>query len=390
MMENTQQTFNPYEQNQLIVKSYFKKPIVLIIGIFTILSAIVSVVISTLTATATSNIVSVFSSISNNMNIQSNEVLSELSKQMTGVSKIFSSVPSTLITLLSAVAFILIFIQSRSSNPKSVPNAGVGILHVIAIIKFVLSIIVAVLFGLLIAFLFVAVSLATSSSNEAGAAYIFVVILSVILAGIATLLITYSVSRAHFYKSVKLSLTSINLHTKGAKAYGVFNIVFAATNGLSLLWTALAIAVFKAGTRTVSGAMTMDQANIIFDSLSDVYELSLFTTALGLVMSILTAVVVLGYKKHIESYTNGYTSNAPNTTQPYMQQPYAPQAEPVQPDLSQQPYYQPPVSPVPQTQQPQQSGQPQSPASPYSFCPNCGKKVGADDMFCNYCATKLK
>lgn len=354
-----EQQFNPFGGNLAIVKGYFKSGKILTLGIFYIISVILTFILSsTISFTAIIyRMVEYFSS--QGISVPS-DVRNTLINSAAG-SSIGTAIISSIIPILMAVAFIIIFAKSRNDSPESSPIAGVTIMHVLAIISLIFTIIGVVLVGIVYIILFIAGITAAnryssyssySSGAVTGGVVVVLVVLGIILLAYAFISIFYAVSCKNFYRSVKRSMTTTELESKGAVPYGVFNII---------------MAVFSVITMIVYMVAIPTAAAIIFISY-----------VVTILIQIFTAIMTLGYNKYINQ------QKVSINTAPYGAAPMnaAPSAPYNMPDYAspQNPSFNNAAGNNPITGQ----GQPRA-----SFCPNCGAKTEPGAPFCPNCGTKL-
>ena len=287
-------------------------------------------------------------------------------------SAIISAAISSIFPLLTAIAFIILFAKSRNTSENSSPIAGATILHVLAVISLIFTIIGAVAGILVYVFVFiVGVSAVNNiaSSNSSYSAYsqsmtggvvAIMVILGVILLAYVFISIFYAVSCKNFYRSVKRSMTTPELENKGAAPYGVFNII---------------MAVFSVIYMIAYMVMAPSAAGIIFVS-----------SIVTILINIFTAIMALGYNRYINRQKVGINT-APYGAAPMNGAPMnaAPAAPYNMPDYA-APQQQTPVygAPVPPANEQPAPAQPQA-----MYCPNCGARTEPGAPFCPNCGTKL-
>lgn len=354
-----QQQYNPYGANNEIVKGYLKSGKVLTLGILHLISIAVSV-ISTLTLTRV-NLVYDYSDILRSMGIDPSDVLISMNSSLGGISAsmIAGTFFSSLFTLLIAIGFIIMFAKSRNDHPSSNPSAGVGILRVISLITFICAIICVVLLVILfIAAYFFLDYFVNNSNMDSRSATIIWIACGVFILIFSFFFLFITASYKNFYRSIKRSLNTVDLHTKGAAAYGVFNIIGAVLMGMATLGTLItAISSFSAAAL-----------------------MSLVSNALSFIILIMTASFALGYNSYIKRQKYSYAA-------PYDGGPAGGAYYPNEPYDAPNPYA------APQQNEPpyQQNNYPeyQAPRSAPGFCPNCGAPVDGATPFCSNCGTRL-
>lgn len=361
-----EQNFNPFAANVAVVKGYFKSGKVLALGILHLVSLCLTV----------------FSYLANPLTSSLNSTLAQLEQLGMDTSDLYSYYPdssfmestfsasaisailvSSVITILTAVAFIVIFSKSRSENPESSPIAGVGILHVLAVIAFVCSIVLTGILAFAYVIIFIAAFAAAGFSDSDTAPMVVVFLLiGLLLAAVMFLVIFTAASQKNYYGSVKRSLTTVQLQNKGAKAYGVINIIFAVFMGISMIGTVIS---------TLTGPISLN----VF--------LPLSSSVVSFVILIFDASLALGYARYINQYKFGYSSGAPADA-------YVPASPDAQNPYAQQPYSDGYNSyTAPPQQNPYSDGYTGAPAQPAPYCPHCGAPVDTSAPFCSNCGNKL-
>ena len=352
------QQFNPYGGNLAIVKNYFKSGKVLALGIFCLISVVLTFIMTS-TVSFTTIIYRVLDYLTSrgiDLPYQYREAVAASSAS----SAIFSAIISSIFPVLTAIAFIFIFVKSRNASETSSPITGVSILYVLSVISLVFTIIGVVLFALVYIGIFI---IGVSAGNRINSDYSAVVIVGMVFLGIflivyAVVAIFYAVSRKNFYRSIKRSITTPELESKGAVPFGVFNIIMAV------------FSVFSIG----SGFMV----------LPDLGGILLVSTIISMLVNIFFAIIALGYNKYITGIKQGINT-VPYGAAPYQAAPGAPYNMPnYTAPQPQNPPYADPAAPT--NEQPPYAEQPQPQAM---YCPNCGARTEPGAPFCSNCGTKL-
>lgn len=356
-----EQPFNPYASNVTIVKDYFKSGKVLFIGILYIISTVLSI-LSVITTPSSANYYEIMQLLEE-MGIDASDASTYITSS--SVSSVVAVLTSSVITVLTAVAFIILFAKSRSNNPNSNPKAGAGILHVLAVISFVCSIVItvfAVIFYLLVVVLGLALSDNYYGDSATAEATVVMVLVGILLAIVLFLLIFANAKRKNYYRSVKNSLSTVELQNTGATAWGVLCIIVSVFLGIAVLTTLIS---------TLTSYITLSSI------------LSLVTLMVTFVIEILDASIALGYSRHIKRHKFGYSSMPYNSG--YVPGPTVPTYRNDQPT-----YYSGAQIPsdrptVPYNDSFSDYNAPVRPA----VCPNCGAPVDENSAFCGNCGTKL-
>ena len=455
-----EQPFNPFIKNQQTVKDYCKSPVVLSMGIVRIVSAVLAVVSAVLISTQMPAILDDVKELLLQFCQTTGVPLSSVRDFYTvidGSSQVFTAgsipsiLPSVLITCLIAAAFFIIYFKSRNSDPTSTPSAGVTILYVFAIIEMIAIIIitVAVVAGFVLLFwLYFQMKSATAGLyvftldlpflNRSMSLEIYPgMLLAIIIAGLIVaaicifLALFYVINKKRFFGSIRSSMNSVELQTRGAKPYGVMCVIGAFFSGLSLL-SIPSLFIFGNGRLKVL---------VVIGIVSALSSIASFVTV------VLEAKFALGYKNYIDGVKYGYMRhgesdapyspypaggyNAPqsnpyvnaappvnpmptagygfgpaNDTNPYSAQTYdAPSADNAYSD----PYgYEAPSKADPYAAEPTDDAIPsvdkafaafddepapeaESETSPEAaaVCPSCGAELEPGSAFCGNCGTKL-
>ena len=243
--------YNPFAANVELVKGYLKSGKVLILGILHFLSLALTVVTMVLVPydRSVSELMSAINSLGVNTSDFTSSIQSLLSNGTFPI--VISAVLSAIFTILTAIAFIVMFAKSRNTNPDSNPSSGASILRTLSMITFVCSIILAVI--IVAAYVLFIVSISSVNDyfgGDAQQATITQVVIGIVVSLFLILFISYVSCQKNFYRSIKWSLNSVKLYHSGAAGYGVFNIIFAVFIGISL--TVSAITVIKSFSSSVS------------------------------------------------------------------------------------------------------------------------------------------
>lgn len=393
-MQNFQTNFNPYAHNQAIVKSYFKRPLVLVLGILYLVSIVLSFASVFSMGTSMSDMYSTM--------FEATGVYEDMPSEMSGIFSNFTSpgflttafavamIPSMIITALYATAYFIIHFKSKNEAESSNPKAGFTILFVLAILNLIYSIFAALLLVLIIA-LFIVGAIAISqdptvSGSDATIATVMFSVCALIFAGIAAILLIYTISNFNYIKSAKNSLSSATLSCKGAGTYGVMSIVFGITALLSVLPSLAMAPLMGSISQMIPSEFGAEFPAEIFNSMGSLYLVSGLMSAFSVAIMIIDAIIALGYKKHISNIKNGYfipepVFDAPTVQEATFNQP-SPAVQPqktdvINPDIQSQQKFEPVVFSDNET------------VAHVKHCPRCGTVAKEDDVFCNACGTKL-
>ena len=138
MQNYTEPTFNPFAQNVAIIKSYFKRPLVLAIAILYIIVAVASIAVTFSTSAGISEMYNTLFSIP-----EVTESMTEQDMKMfelytnssyMSISMASSMIPSLIIMVLTVVSYFIIYLKSENENPYATPRAGFTILFILSIL----------------------------------------------------------------------------------------------------------------------------------------------------------------------------------------------------------------------------------------------------------------
>lgn len=325
-----EQPYNPFVKNLTAVKDYFKTPFTLFLSLAHAVSAILSLVVTILLATKSKELIAFIRDyilyLCDELDAPAatrsriTEAFNELhSSSVPEV--VLSAVPALLITLMIAAAFLMIWSKSRREDPASSPIAGVSVLYVFSIISLVGAILVTVGVALIFVFLFWAYATYASSANLRdipligeltdrypeindmdSTVFLVVIIALLFVAAIAVFLILFTaINKKRYYKSVKDSLSTVELQNKGAKPYGVMCVIFAVSQLCTLL----------SGISLLFPPHLSGKSNPFLG----VTILLLLSIAASGVAYVFEAKLALGYRKHIDAVKYGY--HTPSAPAPY-------------------------------------------------------------------------
>ena len=153
-----------------------------------------------------------------------------------------SGVIAIAVGLILPVTLLIITLRANNDDPAVVPKGAVQFLHVLSIIQFVFSIIVAVI-GLIGA----VSTVASSQNNTDGTNPVLSAVFLVIVCVISCLYYYY---QTKFLSSLKLSCNGYSLISAGAKGFGVCAVIFAIANGFVFILMAIVFIVFSSFSST--------------------------------------------------------------------------------------------------------------------------------------------
>ena len=388
-MYQNQNDYNPYAQNIAIVKEYFKKPLVLVIGILYIVSIIFSLISSLSMGSSMGDLYGSlfdYSVAMGEMTSQDAEIFQMFTNSgFMSTFMIVCMIPSILMVGLYVLAYFLMYFKSKNPDPNASPKGGVTILFVMSIISLIgmifLTLMLA-LYAVLLVILGVVFMTDPSMSAEGGAiAGIIFIILALFMVALGALVLTYAIGEFNFFNSVRKSLTSVKLYNKGAGLFGVFSIIYGAFSIMSAFSTLFTGPMMSLMFGMIPESELEGFPVEMFSSMGSLYTISGISALISALIMILIGILALGYKKHIKKYTNAYAGEqmpeAPMQSAPvYTQQEYS------------QPTYAQPTYTQPEYTQPVETTEEKAPAQ--NACPQCGASCDENAFFCNNCGTRIK
>ena len=382
--------YNPYEQNSGLLKTFFSKPIVIILAAAGGVSALISIIsffmqIGTLDTTI------------RYYNYMMGGQFASFYSNIKPLFIIFS-ICSIAMTIINALGYFLLYSKSKNPDPQSNPKAGSTLLWVISIISFVVTCILAV-FLIIVAFI---LFIASGEVSRYEASIMTTVGVAMII--VALVFFFYFLFQFRFFSSIHTSFSSVQIVSKSSVAFAVFSIIFCVFAFISL-----------------------------FTSLDTATAMTVISGLLSIVNSVFLAVFALSYNSFVKSVTTGanpiggfmpnngqfnpYNQNtngqAPNMNMGYS---YRPQQPPVNDNNQfngqqyQNPYgssqqssdadkaYKNPYFSQDFEEQTANSHNDtfnQTPVQPeeqaaQNKCPMCGAVHSGDDLFCGNCGARLK
>ena len=299
---------NPYQQNIDIVKGFFKRKIILLYAIFTILPIISLIFIDA-------------NSIINTVGeMADSDLITNMPQHINPAQSITSLYCVFVIDILLAVVFLLFFVKSGSEEGSL--KAPVGIFRVVSIIELVITALISL--ASVIAVMFASLYIMANYS-----AFVSILTVPFMFAAIPVFLLLI-ISQAVFSGNIKESVNSIYLKKKGAKLFGVMNMITAA------FFVYFAVMIISLG--------------FYYDS-EDSFNLSfapfIAFLALTVIKYIFGAVAGLKYSSYIKAFSDSSTARESREL-------------------------------------------PEENAAEFIVCKKCGKPLKPDDYFCNNCGTSLE
>ncbi len=370
---------NPYNNPMLLInrnKNYVHQflcsPVILILGILQAAAAALSLFSSFLISAASKEFAGMlnelFASLNEAYPTEVNFTASDLS----------ISIP--VLPIILAVAFFLMYFSAKSKKDSNGAANGATILFITSI----LSVIGASLFALLFVILAIVMILAGSyltggsvvtaygitNSADLAAAQSAISVVYILLIGFMALCVAWlfvsSISYLKFTSSIKKSLTTAELLAKGAKTYGVINVISAIFSGIGMV---ISIILFFA-------ALFVSEISPLA-ILAGIYATS---NLLSFIYTIFNAKFAFGYNKHIAAAgPNGMylpmpvVEYAPAQTEPVYSVPTAEEST---------------TTPEADTDQSTQSAEATT-ESPMHYCAGCGAPVAEGQRFCANCGRSV-
>lgn len=324
------QYYQPTMQNPIIaqnircIKDYFKKPIVLVLGILLAANTILSVISSFLSETYLAEI---YNSVS-----QTLDGYDYTTKTVNQSGSMVASIISIIITGIFISSFFIIYFKSRNNNPLSNPSAGFTIIKVFSIIYLVFVCLVTAILAIAEIFLII-FTIGVSDSYSYGT-FNEIMTFTIFLLGAVLLIMVFAI---FWISSVIKLVSSINkglkkplpLSDKGAMSTGVLLIIMIIFSALSIISLILMQFIFA----EIGSDLFYSSQNILdsidsFTKSGSLY-IAIISQFLNMAIFILYAVIALGYRKHIRSHApvvqvNSFSANTNQEHQAIPAQPYMP------------------------------------------------------------------
>ncbi|MEE3427954.1 MAG: hypothetical protein VZQ55_03135 [Ruminococcus sp.] len=243
---------NKFQQNSDLLKKFFSSPILLALAILSFMSAFIQI-ISTLMGSAI-------------FGVASASYISQLSETFAGARGlpiigsgliIGISLPSQALIILTAVSFLLFFLNSRKAE-KSLETPS-KIYKVTAIIEIVFQGLSALIAIVCVIIALVAISSAynhSSTYSSTFTAFITGVIIGYLIGYffVTALGITKGIGKLIFANSIKKSVQDNTLINKGAILFAVFCFLSAGTSIISSIINLSSLSIFQAFAGVISAA----------------------------------------------------------------------------------------------------------------------------------------
>lgn len=293
-----------YARNLNVVKTYFRKPLSLVIAILSVAVLVLDFIVN---SRNTENI----QKLAEFLNMPSDQVPSSGG----------SNIISYLIMGVVIICFFMIYFISKNSNPSSSPAPFFTVLHVFSIIELIVVAIATIgVIVLAVSFMGMGSSLITSLVDQYPELFAYddienildsfkvtILIIFALIVVIMAIGLFYINAQTAFLKSCIRSCKEPSLHSKGAKAYSILSVVMA----VLMLVGLVIVFMFTSG---------LSNDSSVTGNSSDY---TLITTQ-SLILKILTAIRLIllgtlasGYVKHIdENKDYAYAAAAAATRSP--------------------------------------------------------------------------
>lgn len=396
-----EQPYNPYQNNVLVIKDYFRSRDVLILAILSFASILMTVVNNIVSADLSKEIFAGFVSYyDSNIMTGSGNALTDISKGLHEALKNYDAVKWSytvpIIPILTAVAILLVYLKSRDTRPDAAPSAGLTILYVLAIFALIGAVFAVLGMLALIAGMFLLYAEMTKSTKldftirfpssspvrfDSKFMLILAIVTTVVLVIVIFFLLFVTISHVRYIGSVRKSMNSIELSRKGAKPYGVICVLAAASTIMGLISSFINL---FGGTNNA-----MKELGIIITTDTTLPAImALLTTAISAATLIFEAKIALGYARYIDNKKFGYSEqSAPEMFTPVNvgvgtsanhPNPYSYLAHPKTTENNDPAFVNPYLDSEKTVAAPQER-----------HCPNCGAKADGNAPFCGQCGTKL-
>ncbi len=375
------------QRNKQYVRQYLSSPIVLILAILLSVQILLGIISSVVFSPKAADLGELFV----------NYLESSLGDEITFSASTSVSIPVT--TIVLAVAFFLMYFGAKKNSQKATDENGTTLYWVIAILQLIGSILAIAIYILAVLAIFFLIGNLKADvsdagldggfstySSEASVATAFIIALTILMTALIAVVFVYAISELRFASSLKKSLTTVELRAKGAKTYGVFNVIFSVFSCFGVIFNAIAFfaVIFAAKDLTNAiGGSANEGAYIAF------MAINLISSVVSFANCIYTAKFALGYSKHIAA-AGPYGCNLPMPVAVYD----ATAPQPIQQVSVEQnipnPY--PPAETTPETSANAptvDNTNTQTSQTTTNVCPQCGTLVAAGHSFCSNCGTKI-
>lgn len=315
-MNNSQSVYpNAPVQNHLpFVKNFFARKSVLALGIIGVISALISAGMSFFITNAVSKILQSMAYLSSST-IESSAILNTAAGM--NISTIISVGISLVIQLIFVASFFIIYFKSKNPNPTASPYSGFMILKVFAVINIVfiaLAIVAVIGLGILLFIALSSVGVPSLGGNDQELVTftgVMIVIICVIMLVALAIEMLYVGLMLGFINSVMKAIKTPVLSAKGAKGFGVFNLIYAIFGGLNLLSSVpflFMIPAFGFGNiREFLDGMNIDSSvypileYMLKNIFPPVMAIAFAASVLSFVTYIIYASLGMGYAKHVQN-----------------------------------------------------------------------------------------
>lgn len=299
-------TFNPYVKNVSVIKNFFKRKTTLFISLFDIIGALSYIALAVLVSISHMKVVEFINlAITNAVSAYNTvrEVLSLFGLSGIQISPnyvdanilpiVMSVVPVVLFLLLSAIAFVILFSKSKNKDMGVTPKAGLSLAFVLSVIDFIC----AVLGILSVVLMFFSFSfILTFISNTSG------ILIGIILAVISVYVIALYLFKMKFFKSAKLSVSSIEIKNDGAKAYAILETISAVVFGFMAL-SQIAVLVGALGfSNTILSVLGVDVSIIV-----PIVICNTIISVVAFAKKVSLAKLAFNYNKYINDVRYGFS-----------------------------------------------------------------------------------
>lgn len=214
-----------YQQNIDIIKNFFAKPIVLIAGIMSIVTAVSASITIYLSSNTAINIALFL--LNKFKYLFFREEVSSVGLQISPIITI------NLFMVLSGVIFILLFSFGKSTTNKIIQSTK--LFKILSVIEFIFSLLLSSLIMISSVFIILLPNINTT----------FKILLLTFSAFFVAFLVFFGCSKLNFAKSVNKSINTIYLYNSGSSLFGILNLISAFLNGAILIIVLLIILVMQ-------------------------------------------------------------------------------------------------------------------------------------------------
>lgn len=242
-----------------------------------------------------------------------NSILSDSGTTLPENALLTGLIPSLIATaipmILTATAYFIIYGKSRSSSPNARSDAGFIILNIFAILELIGTVLVSGI-GIAASVIFLIKKPDSLKNSKAIGIAAPIAVIAVFL-----FMLIAAIVYKLYIGSVRRTAKTAELSNRGAKAYGVFSVLFAVSSFFNVLLTLGLVLLHKKLCDVVRDLVSSDASEQIVSFLSNsglwFYLILFFTALVTFVIHIVDAKIALGYNSCIKDAQYRGAGNPP-------------------------------------------------------------------------------